>query len=88
MTEVNPHMGTCGRTLYVWVGHEVEEGSEQGVGGRVSSSKVKIKGVRNEFFLWKWRILSGSLKKKSDCLKINQHYTQTDKNQLILWANS
>lgn len=32
----------CRRTLYVWVGHKVEETSKQGVGGSVSPSKVKI----------------------------------------------
>lgn len=46
LTQTNDHslhgFFMCRHTLYVWVAHEVEETSEQGVGGSVSPSKVKI----------------------------------------------
>lgn len=38
-------------TLYLWVGHEVEEAGEQGVGCGVGPSKVKIQNRHDESIL-------------------------------------
>lgn len=35
-------------TLHLWVGHEVEEASEQGVGRGVGARKVKLQGKHDE----------------------------------------
>lgn len=38
-------------TLHLWVGHEVEEASEQGVGSGVGARKVKIQDKHDESVL-------------------------------------
>lgn len=53
-------------TLYVWVGHEVEEASEQGVGRCVSPSKVNVQSVRDQLALRKRRALITSLERQEE----------------------
>lgn len=56
----------CRHTLYVWIGHEVEEGKEQGVGGGVSCSGVK---VDEELFFCKRRPVAASLTRREETKK-------------------
>lgn len=48
----------------MWVGCEVEEASEQGVGRSVSPSKVKIQNKHDESILTKRGAITGSLERE------------------------
>ncbi len=48
-------------TLYICVGHKIEEASEQCVGSGVSPSKVKIQDEHDESILTERRAILGSL---------------------------